>query len=176
MSYSKLKPGEIAPHKKVGNLRCLVCQNPLRKAQTKWCSIECNRKGNRPPTGRPEGRPTKMTPETISKLEEAFAIGASDSEACFYADISNQVLYNYQTSHPEFVERKERLKERPVLLARQAVMKGLENNDSALGMKYLERRKPKEFATRQELTGADGKDLPSPIVSLEGLRTNDTSD
>jgi hypothetical protein len=117
-----------------------------------------------------------MTPETINKLEEAFAIGASDGEACFYADISNVTLWKYEKEHPEFVNRKEQLKERPVLLARQAVMKGLENHDSTLGMKYLERRRPREFAVRQELTGADGKDLPTPIISLEALKAGQEDD
>lgn len=117
----------------------------------------------------PAGRPTKMTPETIKKLEEAFAIGASDREACFYADISHETLYNYQQKNPQFVDRKEALKERPVLLARQSVIKGIEV-DPQLALKYLERRKPSEFATRRELTGADGTALPTPILDLAGLQ------
>ena len=56
------------------------------------------------------GRPTVMTKDTIAKLEEAFKCGASDLEACFYADISKDSLYNYQKKHPEFIERKEALK------------------------------------------------------------------
>lgn len=104
----------------------------------------------------PAGRPTKMTPETVKKLEEAFAIGASDGEACFYADISKVTLYSYQEKHPEFLNRKEALKERPVLLARQTVVKGLESNPD-LAFKYLERKRKAEFASRQEVTGADGE-------------------
>jgi hypothetical protein len=69
------------------------------------------------------GRPTIMTPETLQKLEDAFALGCTDLEACVYADISKSTLYNYQEQHPEFVERKEELKEHPVLLARQTVIK-----------------------------------------------------
>ena len=52
------------------------------------------------------GRPTKMTPETVKKLEEAFAIGASDGEACFYSDISKETLYTYQDKTPGFLDRK----------------------------------------------------------------------
>jgi hypothetical protein len=99
-----------------------------------------------------------MTEATIKKLEEAFAIGASDKEACFYADISHETLYTYQGKHPEFLERKQALKERPVLLARQTVVKAIET-DSDLAFKYLERKRKKEFASRSELTGADGKDI-----------------
>jgi hypothetical protein len=42
----------------------------------------------------PAGRPTKMTPDTVKKLEEAFLLGCSDIEACLVADISKQTLYN----------------------------------------------------------------------------------
>lgn len=100
------------------------------------------------------GRPTIMTPEIILKLEEVFAIGGSDNEACFYAGIGKSTLYNYQQEHPEFVERKEALKERPVLKARQTVVKSLDIPDMAL--KYLERKKKDEFSTRSELTGQNG--------------------
>ena len=89
------------------------------------------------------GRPTVMTPLVISKLEEVFAIGGTDKEACFYADISHQTLYDYQEKHPEFVERKEALKEKPILKARQTVVKALDDPNSARW--YLERKRKKEF-------------------------------
>lgn len=86
------------------------------------------------------GRPTIMTPETLNKLEEVFALGGSDKEACFYAGISHQTLYNYQENNPDFVERKEALKETPVLKARRTVVKSLEDPNSA--WKMLERKDP----------------------------------
>lgn len=90
-----------------------------------------------------------MTPEVLLKLEQAFAVGASDLEACFYADISKSALYNYQNDNPEFVERKEKLKERPVLLARQTVVKALAS-DSGLAMNFLTRKAKREFSERIE--------------------------
>lgn len=106
----------------------------------------------------PAGRPTVMTEAVLRKLEEAFAIGATDKEACFYADISPTSLYEYQDRNPKFAERKDALKERPVLLARQTVVKNLESNPE-LAFKFLERKRRAEFAQRQELTGADGERL-----------------
>lgn len=103
------------------------------------------------------GRPTIMTPETIAKLEEVFAIGGTDKEACFYADIAPQTLYSYQEQHPEFIDRKEALKERPVLKARQTVVKSLDDPKNAQW--YLERKKKAEFAQRTELTGEDGEPI-----------------
>ena len=176
MAY-KLAPGEVAPNKKVGNLRCLMCQKPLRAAQTRWCSVQCNRKGNRAanPYGNKIGRPTKMNAETIKKLEEAFAIGASDGEACFYADISHQTLYTYQEDNPEFLERKNKLKERPVLLARQTVVKSLESNPD-MAMKYLERKRRKEFATKQEVDAHVEGQLTIQTVQYQDAGDNDSTD
>ena len=103
------------------------------------------------------GRPTVFTPELVNKLEEAFSIGCSDIEACLFAGISKQALYNYQDRFPEFVDRKEMLKERPVLKARSTVIKNLGEDDTARW--YLERKKKNEFSIRNELTGADGSAL-----------------
>lgn len=102
------------------------------------------------------GRPTVMTNETLRKLEDAFSIGASDREATFYAGIAMSTFYDYQTEHPEFVERKEALKEKPVMLARQTVVNGIAK-DPKLAMDYLKAKKRDEFASRQEVTGKDGE-------------------
>lgn len=113
----------------------------------------------------PAGRPTIMDQNTVNKLEEAFALGCSDLEACLYADISKQTLYNYQDKHPEFVDRKAKLKETPVLLARQEVVKGMKGNPE-LAMKYLERKRRKEFGTRVDITSDDKPMIPATVVDL----------
>jgi len=113
------------------------------------------------------GRPTKMSKETITKLEEVFALGGSDSEACFYANISKQTLYNYQKENPEFVDRKEALKEKPILKARQTVVKALDDPKDAQW--FLERKRKEEFSLRQEVTGPEGEKLLSS-KQLETLK------
>lgn len=119
-------------------------------------------------------RPTVMTPEVIAKLEEAFAWGCSDVEACLWADIAPKTLYVYQEKKPEFVQRKEQLKETPIMLARKSVLRGIKNNPE-LALKLLERKKKAEYSLRQELTGADGKDLPTPIMRLDDAIRRDDS-
>jgi hypothetical protein len=107
------------------------------------------------------GRPTVITDEVLRKLEEVFALGGTDEEACFYADISTTTLYEYQKGNEEFSERKNRLKQKPFLKARQSIIKGLD--DSEFALKYMERKKKDEFSTRFEHTGKDGE----PITELE---------
>lgn len=118
-------------------------------------------------------RPTIMTPEVIAKLEEAFAWGCTDIEACLWAEIDARTLYKYQERNPEFVQRKEALKETPVLLARKSVVNKL-RLDPRLSMDYLSRKKKDEFSQRSELTGKDGKDLPTPIMKIEDVRRDDS--
>ena len=103
------------------------------------------------------GRPTVITELVLHKLEEVFALDGTDEEACFYAGIAPRTLYNYQKENPEFVQRKEALKEKPILLARRTAVENL--NTLAGAHWYLERKRKKEFSVRVEQTGADGKDL-----------------
>lgn len=123
------------------------------------------------PRKRPEdlekrGRKTIMTPEKIVLLEQAFSLGCSDLEACLHADIGKTTLYNYQNDHPEFVERKEQLKEKLVLKARTVVADALYKEDKETAKWYLERKKKTEFSTRQEMTGEDGESLQPLIVNI----------
>ena len=84
------------------------------------------------------GRPTKMTKETLDKLREAFLFGASDEEACAFAQISHTTLYTYQNEHEEFLEQKQQWKKDPILKAKMTVVKSL--NDVKDAQWYLERK------------------------------------
>lgn len=86
------------------------------------------------------GRPCTVTPSKVAKLEEAFMLGCTDLEACFAADISKDALYRYCDKHPEFRERKEALKSRPVYLARRVVIDALQDNDILTAHKVIERK------------------------------------
>ena len=103
------------------------------------------------------GRPTSMTPEVVMKLEQAFAIDASVEEACSYADISRNTFYVWLEKNPDYKDRINELRTKPVLKARQTVVKSLDTPASAQW--YLSRKAKKEFAERVENTGAEGKDL-----------------
>lgn len=106
-----------------------------------------------------------MTPETVAKLEQAFAIDASVEEACSYAEISRNAFYDYLKINPAFNDRMADLRNRPILAARQRVVKGVtENYQNA--MDYLKRKKVDEFGdrVRSEHTGKDGG-----AIKIEGV-------
>lgn len=98
----------------------------------------------------PGGRPTKMTPDVISKLQYAFAMDCTVREACLYAGVSHEAYNNYCQKHPEFREQVSRLRETPVLHARSTVVKDLKKNPDTAKW-YLERKRKKEFTAKQEV-------------------------
>jgi len=111
------------------------------------------------------GRPTVMTDDVLDKLNQAFSLGCSDREACLFADINPATLYNYQKENPEFLDRKQTLKEKPVLKARSNIVKALQEGDIETAKWLLERKKKDEFSLRSEMTGADGETLvPKTII------------
>jgi len=77
----------------------------------------------------------------------------SDEQACAYAEISPPTLYNYQKENPEYVKRKQQLKLRPDLKAKETVVSNLKHPQHA--WRWLERRDP-EFkpVTKLEHSGA----------------------
>ena len=98
----------------------------------------------------PVGRPTVMTPEVVGKLEQAFSLGCSDIEACLFAGISKQALYDYQTKNPDYADRKAMLKEKLVLKARTVIAESLNKSDENTAKWYLERKAKDEFSTKVE--------------------------
>jgi len=110
---------------------------------------------------------SKMTQDNINKLKEVFAIDGTIAEACYYANISVQTYYDWIKKNPKLSEEFNALRERPVLKARQTVIKSLDQPDYAF--KYLERKKKDEFSPRQELTGKDG----NPIETSYEIKLNE---
>lgn len=91
------------------------------------------------------GRKSIMTNDVVAKLENVFSIGGSDVEACLMAGISRDTLYDYQKAHPEFVDRKNMLKEKLVLKARTVIANALNKEDRDMAKWYLEKKKKNEF-------------------------------
>ncbi|MCE7936296.1 hypothetical protein DYH10_00675 [Candidatus Saccharibacteria bacterium CPR2] len=80
----------------------------------------------------------------IPKLEAAFAVDATVTEACFYADISTSSYYRFVEKNSQFRDRFAQLRNKPVLLARQTVVNALKT-DPHLAFRYLEKKRKLEF-------------------------------
>lgn len=113
-------------------------------------------------------RPKKIDQNIIRILEDAFSVGATDKEACFLADIGESTLYDYCQANPEFSERKAALKKMPNYKAKKVIVEAIEDGDKQQANWWLERKgKDDGFSNRTELTGKDGKDLPTPIMAID---------
>ena len=97
-----------------------------------------------------EGRPPVVDEITLQKLEEAFSNGATDLEACFIAKISKSTLYNYQEEHPDFLERKQALKDLIKYQARKNIKEKVFDGDVETSKWYAERKMKDEFSQKIE--------------------------
>lgn len=112
-------------------------------------------------------KPPELTPQQISKLEEAFFHGASDSEAYSYADVCATNFYWWQEVNPEFVERKKQLQESIKLRSKMNVVKSIHDGNVNDSKFWLTTKCKDEFSTRTESTGKDGQELSHPIIKVE---------
>lgn len=85
------------------------------------------------------GRPTMMDDNLVNKLLDAFSWGCTDREACAYAGISTQTLYNYCKKNPSFVDQKETLKDTPTMKAKRIILSALEAQDLDTAHKVVSR-------------------------------------
>ena len=103
-------------------------------------------------------RPTRLTDEVLKKLEDAFKVGASISQACIYAGISQQDYFNWIKKYERFFERMEGFKNFPYVFSKEAIFKAINSKDPNVSAKYalefLKRRDP-DRKDKQETTNLD---------------------
>lgn len=109
----------------------------------------------------------------IRKLEEVWAMGGTDREAAMFAGISTSSLSEFLSKNPEVSERKELLLEKPILQARKTVVKALDV-DYEFAMDYLEKKRPEEFAKKNDPNGGAGG-FSVTITTLKNDNNNSTS-
>lgn len=104
--------------------------------------------------GRPVFRTKKGDGKTeagvLAKLKQVWAMGGSDEEAGFYAEISIDALQRYYDKHPELKELRERLRQKPVLKSRQTIVGALDQPEHA--WRYIKQKRPEEFGKVPEGT------------------------
>lgn len=100
------------------------------------------------------GRPRAITPKKLEKLEEAFKLGCTNREACFYADVAESTFYDFLKDCPKFSEKILVWKEYEKIQARGVIHKALKNGDKDIAKWYLERKAKDEFSTKQEIGGS----------------------
>lgn len=122
--------------------------------------------------GKKVGRPTKDTPEVRAKIEEAAALDASVEEIAFWANISRETYYEILKKDPVFSDRIDKLRQKPILAARQRAIKGATESYSN-AMDYLKRKKKLEFGDKMDVT-SNGETIQPVLVKFIGDDNRDT--
>lgn len=94
----------------------------------------------------------------LQLLINAYKFYATDEQACYYAGISMTQLKYFQELHPGFYPIKHACKQSPNILARKTIVDRV-SKDPDLARWWLERTEKDAFSSRQENTGAGGRDL-----------------
>lgn len=95
------------------------------------------------------GAPSKLTPDTVTKLESIFKIGGNVEEACSYALISKQTYYRWLKESEDFVTKMESAQCYADIVAKNVVVDSMikdKNLDTAKW--WLEKR---QFKTPQTM-------------------------
>lgn len=112
------------------------------------------------------GRPTKMTPEVVTKLLAAFHMGYNDTEAALFAGISRKTLYDWLCDKPDFRYKINLAKSQPNIKAKQVVIAAVNAGDVSAAKWWLERKSPEEFSTKT----TEVSDIPPELEEhLNGL-------
>lgn len=108
------------------------------------------------------GRPPVDTPEVRAKIAEAAALDASVEEIAFYADISRESYYQILKRDPEFADRIAKLRQKPILAARQALIRH-STSSYQNAVDFLKRKRRHEFGDNVDITSGGDK-MPQPIM------------
>ncbi len=97
-----------------------------------------------------QGRPTKMTVEVVSKLDDAFMFGATVTEACYLSGISRETFYQHYRSDQEFSDKMERARSWLSTQAKHTLTAAILNGDIRSSIWLLRKRDSLPTETIQE--------------------------
>ena len=119
-----------------------------------------------------KGSNTKLTPDNRVKLEQAAAIDASVEEMAYYCDVSRQTIYNWLENNKELFDKIERLRNKPILTARQRVIKDLNTPEGARWFLSKNKRAREDFGEHATVDLTTNKDDKAKIQTKNSLLDN----
>lgn len=137
------------------------------KAPAKVKPLKVKNKNGRPKKKHAGGRPTVFTQDVFQKLEHAWLNGFTDTQACMFAGISMSSLNNYQNKNPEFLARKEFLKENLVLKAKQNMAHMVAMGDKDMTKFVLETKAKDEFSKKKTIEGQVDHNVRTVFITPE---------
>ena len=123
------------------------------------------------PTVKKVGRPSKITPDVIQKLESAFHIDCTIEEACLCAGISESTYYDHAAKDEEFSEKMTRAQKWAIQSARSVLFNAMKEGNDGMGdgklaLEVIKRRDKRRYSekTESEVTGKDGEPIQQSVT------------
>ena len=118
------------------------------------------------PTGLPEGRPTKYTPELLAKANEYLDVYTrlipSHQDLALYLGIADATLYRWADEKPEFKDILSKVKQTQFAVAMDG---GLSNDMNASIVKLLMGKHG--LSDKMDNTSSDGSMSPTTVTRIE---------
>ncbi len=96
------------------------------------------------------GRPRRIDMTTLLKLDVAFSMGMTPTQACMFADkLPRSTFYDWLKNNPDYSDRIEDLKSYPIMKAKTTIFQNLSDVDVAKW--YVEHKCSEEFSTKQKI-------------------------
>ncbi len=145
----------------------------------------------------PGGRPTKFKQEMVEQARKLCELGATDKDVADFFNVTTRTLYRWQIERPEFCHALTLGKDGPDNRVERSLFHrangyshkavkifadpktGMEHiveyeehypPDTSAAIFWLKNRRPADWRDRQELTGAEGKDLVPQVNETEMAR------
>lgn len=122
----------------------------------------------RPSKDNPTGAQKKprQTPEVLRLLKYAFGIGCTIREACIYAGIGETTYYEWREADEKLASEIDKLRQDPVLKAKQVLIDSIKDGDVNTVKWFLERKKKDEFSIKQETMITGDEENPLAIQTI----------
>lgn len=119
---------------------------------------------------------TKLTPEVVQKLKDAFAVGATVEQACCYAEIAKQTYYNWIEKNPVLLDEFEKMRQKLPLQAKNNIAQRIYGKevkgDISLSQWLISRTESSQYGDRLKVehSGELKTDATQPHPEDESLR------
>jgi hypothetical protein len=94
---------------------------------------------------------TKLSPELVGKLKDAFAIGATVKQACFYAEINESTFYDWCRQNPVLKEEFDKMRNKLPLAAKHNIAAAIHNRDLFHSRWLVERQEPENYGEKVKI-------------------------
>jgi len=112
--------------------------------------------------------------DVIEVMKPFFKMGCSVTKACSYAGMPQSTVATWIKADEVLRLKIGIWQNEPSVMARSNWLAKLAEGDYESAKEWLRRKEKDEFSERQEVTGADGKDLPVPI--LNGIYSDNSTE